>query len=57
MRHLGSMRLSTAKGPSHGAAETHTEESLGVRLCAGTAEGGWDQSRYLSSCTSPFKPA
>lgn len=51
------MRLSTAKGPSHGAAETHTEESLGVRLCAGTAEGGWDQSRYLSSCTSPFKPA
>lgn len=57
MRRLGSMPLSTAKGPLHGAAEMHTGESLGVPLCAGTAEGGWDQSRYLSSCTSPFKPA
>ena len=41
----------------HGAAEMHTGESLGVPPRAGTAEGGWDQTRYPSSCTSPYKSA
>jgi len=41
----------------HGAAETHTGETLGVPPRTGIVEGGWDQSRYSSSSTSPYKPA
>lgn len=41
---------------SHGAAELHRGEPLGVPQRTGTAEGGWDQSRYASSSSSPYKP-